>query len=610
MSTSRPLGSIRLAFRLGPWRSPRVRGWQTAYDGIVERLTAAHLPIYGVLEADLAAGEAASARWYSQYIAHVAAVIERYSERIPTFEILPGPNRRDTTGKPLLSPAAFARTLALVYEQVKADGQARQTVLVAGAVALAEDGAQYLAQTLTFGAGSTAWEAVRQATRAGAPFDAIAVWPSLPDTGSPIPPDHLPTQVRDLASTLDAFAAVVEKRLYLSGFTWSGQGAAFSATEIEAALVGLARQEPHLRYAARETTLAGPAVLTPDASLVDGFAIVTPGGEVMASDALPRPPVVDGFDFPVGPREAPEPPDGYYSAVGLADEDYYRTFRAWHTGDDWNGPGPGDADLGLPVYAIAHGVVTAAGYYTPSWGNIVLLQHSLPNGSPLWSQYAHLHERRVQAGQTVERGQIIGAIGKGANGMWAAHLHFEVRSCDLPPNNWQPFVSDRQRVLTCYFPTIPFTRRHRPGQFEAEGIILDSEPTEQLFGVFVKSDTPHWYPSFYGWNGTALYTYGSLTETEWGEWRPRLEAAGHYEVQVYVPGVHATTRNARYLISHSEGERCVAVDQSRYHDEWVTLGAYPFAAEGGFIRLSDQTGEPDSARYEVAFDAIRWLRAT
>ena len=111
----------------------------------------------------------------------------------------------------------------------------------------------------------------------------------------------------------------------------------------------------------------------------------------------------DGFNFPCGPPDGA----GYYVAAGLAEQAYYDRFNAWHTGEDWNGLGGGDSDLGDPVHATANGQVIASDYYTPSWGNIVLIQHQIPDGDNVWSQYAHLRERRVAMGDYVARGQRV-----------------------------------------------------------------------------------------------------------------------------------------------------------------------------------------------------------
>ncbi|MCW5848595.1 MAG: peptidoglycan DD-metalloendopeptidase family protein [Anaerolineae bacterium] len=605
-----PSGLIRLSFRLGPWTSPTAKGWQAAYDGLVALLVNAGAPVYGLLEADLAPGEPGSARWFSQYAQHAAQVVARYADRVHTFEVLPGPNQIDTNGRSRLSPAAFARGLALVYEAVKAEGRGRETVLVAGAIALAADGAGYLSQTLTFGVGSTAWEGVRQATRSAAPFDAVACWPSLPDRPDPLDLNAVAEPVERFLQALAGNTAVKDKPVYLSGFTLAGaQGAECTTERLDRLTAHLLERRPGLRLALRDAASAGPASsheLSP--SVVGAYALLPVALPVpLAMGARPFVPSVDGFDYPVGPRDQREPPQGYNSAAGLAGDEYFRLFGVWHTGEDWNGPGAGDADLGLPVYAIAAGLVTMSDFFTPSWGNIVLMEHTLPSGTKVWSQYAHLRERLVKAGDVVERGQQVGTIGKGANDAWLAHLHFEIRQADLPANTWLPFVRDRQWVLDHYFDTIVFTRKHRPGLFVTEGVVVDSEPGEQENGSFTRSATAHWFPSYFGWHGTSLYTFASRSETEWGEWRPRLPQTGRYDVQVWIPSFHATTRAARYVVTHQDGAASVAVDQSRFNDEWVSLGVFPFGTQGAVVRLTDQTGEADEARLEVCFDAVRWL---
>ncbi|MFH1086584.1 MAG: M23 family metallopeptidase, partial [Chloroflexota bacterium] len=145
--------------------------------------------------------------------------------------------------------------------------------------------------------------------------------------------------------------------------------------------------------------------------------------------AYPRA-TTDGFDFPVArPDAAPvNPRGGYYVAAGLAEEGYFDLTGFWHTGEDWNDLRGGDSDLGAPVYAVANGRVETSRFYTGSWGSIVLIEHLLPDGRQVWSQYAHLKERLVTKGDVVRRGQQIGTIGKGGADQYSAHLHFEIRT--------------------------------------------------------------------------------------------------------------------------------------------------------------------------------------
>lgn len=128
--------------------------------------------------------------------------------------------------------------------------------------------------------------------------------------------------------------------------------------------------------------------------------------------------LADGFDIPVGKPNG----DGYYVFRGYAPNA--------HQGEDWNGKGGGNTDLGDPVYATADGVVVYSEDYRRSWGNLVIIRHAYrdTNGSIQMadSVYAHLDRRTVRLYQLVRRGQQIGTIGT-AHGLYAAHLHFELR---------------------------------------------------------------------------------------------------------------------------------------------------------------------------------------
>jgi len=74
--------------------------------------------------------------------------------------------------------------------------------------------------------------------------------------------------------------------------------------------------------------------------------------------------LANGFDFPVGKPEA----QGYYKARG---------FRSGgHLGEDWDGIGGGDTDLGDPIYSIGDGVVVFARDCHMGWGNVVIVRHA------------------------------------------------------------------------------------------------------------------------------------------------------------------------------------------------------------------------------------------
>lgn len=130
--------------------------------------------------------------------------------------------------------------------------------------------------------------------------------------------------------------------------------------------------------------------------------------------------LADGFDFPCG------------DPVGSG-EGYY-IFRGWttnHPGEDWNGNGMGNTDLGDPVYSIAKGVVIYARNAGGGWGNTVIVRHAYRNPRTgmievLDSFYTHLDEINTEYGAIIPKGTQVGTIGTN-NGLYVAHLHFELR---------------------------------------------------------------------------------------------------------------------------------------------------------------------------------------
>jgi len=129
-------------------------------------------------------------------------------------------------------------------------------------------------------------------------------------------------------------------------------------------------------------------------------------------------PLATRFDMPMGSEH------GAFTYNARA----FRVER--HLGDDLNGIGGGNSDLGDAVYAAGAGRVVYAGSPGPGWGKMILIAHRLPDGDELGpvvqTMYAHLDSIRVQSGQKVQRGDKIGSVGT-AEGAYLAHLHFEVR---------------------------------------------------------------------------------------------------------------------------------------------------------------------------------------
>ncbi len=91
---------------------------------------------------------------------------------------------------------------------------------------------------------------------------------------------------------------------------------------------------------------------------------------------------------------------------------------------------------GYPVYAVDNGVVVYAGWNDWGYGNVIVIDH----GNGWQSLYAHLSVVRVQCGQGVYQGDLIGDIGSTGNSS-GPHLHFELMHEDygkVNPWNFLP----------------------------------------------------------------------------------------------------------------------------------------------------------------------------
>lgn len=154
-----------------------------------------------------------------------------------------------------------------------------------------------------------------------------------------------------------------------------------------------------------------------------------------------------------------------------------------HLGDDVNGIGGMNSDLGDPVFAAGAGRVVYLGEPGKGWGNMIILAHRVSvAGQPggfrvIQTVYAHLRDMTVRAGQAVQRGDQIGTVGT-AGGLYLAHLHFEVREgpyvnpgqgyADTPMNRLSPerFLAEHRGAPDSQLHPPP-RPRHREVEIEA-----------------------------------------------------------------------------------------------------------------------------------------------
>ena len=112
-------------------------------------------------------------------------------------------------------------------------------------------------------------------------------------------------------------------------------------------------------------------------------------------------PTATRFDFPLG------------SEHGAMAYNAQRFTENRHLGDDLNGIGGENSDLGDPVHAVADGRVLLAREGGPGWGNIIIVLHAyLKEGARAYVQsyYGHVETMLVHAGEDVHRGPQIATV--------------------------------------------------------------------------------------------------------------------------------------------------------------------------------------------------------
>jgi murein DD-endopeptidase MepM/ murein hydrolase activator NlpD len=109
------------------------------------------------------------------------------------------------------------------------------------------------------------------------------------------------------------------------------------------------------------------------------------------------------------------------SGYGWRMDPVYRV-SAFHEGMDFTAP------QGTDVYATGEGRIVLAGW-KQGYGNCIIINH----GYNYQTLYGHLSKIRVNKGQKVVRGEVIGDVGSTGKST-GPHLHYEVHFRGKPQN--------------------------------------------------------------------------------------------------------------------------------------------------------------------------------
>jgi hypothetical protein len=141
---------------------------------------------------------------------------------------------------------------------------------------------------------------------------------------------------------------------------------------------------------------------------------------------------------------------------------------------------------------------------------------------------------------------------------------------------------------------------------EFEGVVIDD-----LTEYFTRrGPEKYWHEETQGYGDHSWWTQNTKSGIEnVARWTLRITENGDYDLSVYIPLLHSTTKKAVYIVYHNGVKTRVIVNQSANRNSWYKLGQFTFSGtEEAYVELIDETGEPDT-QYEIAFDALGYSKS-
>lgn len=245
-----------------------------------------------------------------------------------------------------------------------------------------------------------------------------------------------------------------------------------------------------------------------------------------------------------------------------------------------------------------------------------------------YAQYARRYPDKPYVPSGAAFGERYGTVGWSATPAQVELFLSQVRALNLPAANfwsWQHARNDAGNPVYTgtqlwdaveHYPwpvEMPGTGPTGPTDSDdpfADGVeIIPPGDRRYMDGIYGRFSTVRFSVMQSAYGAIKYAPVHPTRSTLWGQWVPGIKTSGRYEIAVFVPGTHATTRRARYHIRGIAGHDSTVVvelDQNQFYDRFVPLGVFELDGtrpDTGAVNLTNLTGETGR---EVAFSPIRW----